>query len=148
MWSLGVQVETCFNKSVLTAIADSTVVCAGATLGGRNAILAYLQLMLDVAHFVAKEQCMSDGIDQGIHNFIVHYLKPQRPDLLKFEALQVSNDDSPVYTVGLIEPPRIDVSDDRFAVFNSRGVQPPIVHQVDRRDKLQNYMDIIAADGI
>ncbi|KAK9834876.1 hypothetical protein WJX81_005701 [Elliptochloris bilobata] len=88
------------------------------------------------------------GIDQGIHNFIVHYLKPHRPDLLKFEALQLPNDDSPIYTVGLIEPPRIDVSDDGFAVYNSKGVQPPIIHQGDRQAKLNNYMDVISADGI
>ena len=52
--------ETCFNKSVLTAIADSTVVCAGAILGGRAAIREYLALMLDVAHFIAHESCMTE----------------------------------------------------------------------------------------
>ena len=92
--------------------------------------------------------CIAQGIDQGIHNFIVHYLKPRRPDLLRFEALQVPNDDSPIYTVGLIEPPRVDLNDDSFAVYNSKGVLPPIVHQGDRLEKLRNYSDIISADGI
>ena len=56
----GAQVEKCSNKSVLTAIADSTLVCAGAILGGRAAMRAYLALMLDVAHFIAHESCMTE----------------------------------------------------------------------------------------
>ena len=57
----GAQVETCLNKSVLTAIADSTVVCAGAIVGGRRAIRAYLALVLDVGHLTARESCMTEA---------------------------------------------------------------------------------------
>ena len=143
------QVESCFNSSVLVAIAESTLVTAGAILGGRDAIEAYLQLMLDVVHFVTKESCTTTGIDQGIHNFIIHYLKRHRPDLLKFEALQIGNDDSPIYSVGgLIEPPRVVVSDDYFAVYNSKGAKPPVVHQVDRLEKLAEYMGAITTDSM
>ena len=141
--------ESCFNSSVLVAIAESTVVTAGAILGGRGPIEAYLQLMLDVVHFVTQESCTTTGIDQGIHNYIIHYLKPHRPDLLKFEALQVSNDDSPIFSVGgLAEPPRVVVSDEYFAVYNARGAKPPVVHQVDRLEKLAEYMGDITADGM
>ena len=45
---------------------DQTVVCAGTIIGGRTALMSYLQLMSDVAHFVTKESCMAFGIDQVI----------------------------------------------------------------------------------
>ena len=55
-----VQVGMCFNETVLTAIADSAVVSAGAILGGRAAISAYLALVLEVAHFIARDSsCMT-----------------------------------------------------------------------------------------
>ena len=58
------QIRDCFNESVVEATLDATVVCAGTILGGRNASIAYLQLMSDIAHFTAKESCMTFGIDQ------------------------------------------------------------------------------------
>ena len=88
------------------------------------------------------------GADQGIHNYIVHYLKPRRPDLLHFEALQVPNDDSPIYTLGMVDPPRIEVTHDGFAVFNRKGVQPPVVHQIDRKDALKDHLNVLALDRV
>ena len=58
------QIRECFNESVVEAVMDATVVCAGTILGGRNASMAYLQLMSDIAHFTAKESCMTFGVDQ------------------------------------------------------------------------------------
>lgn len=131
----------------MEALLDSPVVCAGTILGGRNATLAYLQLVSDVAHFVAREACMTFGIDQGIHNYIVHYLKPRRPDLLRFEALQVANDDSPIYTLGMVDPPVREALPDGFAVVNRRGVRPPVLHQTDRKEVLSEHTHTLALLG-
>ena len=60
------QIRDCFNESVVDAMIDQTVVCAGTIIGGRIALMSYLQLMSDVAHFVTKESCMAFGIDQVI----------------------------------------------------------------------------------
>ena len=142
------QVTSCFNESVLADMKDSTVTCAGAVLGGRYAIRAYLQLLLDVLHLVTKESCKTSGADQGIHNYILHYLRPRRPDLLRFDVLQLANDDSPIYTVGITEPARVDISDGGFAVYNQKGAKPPLLHQVDRHDKLYAFLQSLAAEGI
>ena len=200
----GGQIRDCFNESVVEAVLDATVVCAGTILGGRNASMAYLQLMSDIAHFTAKESCLTSGVDpvhlalwlcprypiicsvvycvvlaegrmqamlerrlfnkklhpyalrqivvprcrQGIHNYIVHYLKPRRPDLLHFEALQVPNDESPIYTLGMADPLRIEVTQDGFAVYNQRGIQPPVVHQIDRKEALKDHLNVLALDRV
>ena len=60
------QIRDCFNESVVDAMIDQTVVCAGTIIGGRTALMSYLQLMSDVAHFVTKESCMEYGVDQVI----------------------------------------------------------------------------------
>ena len=122
----------CFNKSVLEVVKKKPVLNVGSMLGGYNATLAYLQLMADVALFIAKEDCMQYGIDQGLHNYLAHWLWHRRPDMFAFEVLQLPNDDSPFYTVGMIEPARIDLTPSGFAFYNQRGVKPPVVHQYDR----------------
>ena len=149
-WASREQIRDCFNESVLESLMDATVVCAGTTMGGRDAIMAYLQLMSDIAHFLAKESCfVTFGVDQGFHNFIVHYLKPKRPELLRFEALQIANDDSPIYTVGMIDTEnRVKFTGDTFLLLNGKGVRPPVVHQVDRKDDFQAYSDHFALGRI
>ena len=93
--------------------------------------------------------CPSNNVsdsDQAIHNYIVHFLKPMRPDLLHFEALQVQNDESPIYTLTVVHPPRIEVMNDDFAVYNRKGVRPPVLHQVDRKEALLKNWDVFALD--
>ena len=142
------QVRDCFNDSVVDAMLDVTVVCAGTIMGGRDATIAYLRLMSDIAHFVAKEACMAFGVDQAIHNYIVHYLKPRRPDLLRFEALLISNYDSPIFTVGMLQPPYdVKIVGTALDVRNRKGVRPPLLHQVDRKDEFRDYLNIFSLTG-
>ena len=60
----GGQIQGCFNESVVEAMMDSTVVCAGTVMGGHKAMIAYMHLMSKIAHFIAKESCMKWGISQ------------------------------------------------------------------------------------
>ncbi|KAK9834908.1 hypothetical protein WJX81_007882 [Elliptochloris bilobata] len=129
-------IENCFNASVYEAVRSKSVVCAGPGWCGQGAIRAHLQLMINVALFTAKEECMQHGVDQAIHNYMAHWLAPRRPDLVAFEVLQLHNDDSPIYTIGTQETPRLDINATGFAVYNQRGRLPPIVHQYDRRKDL------------
>ena len=57
------------------------------------------------------------------------------------------NDDSPIYIVdGLVDAPRVDRSEDGFAVYNPKGVLPPIVRQGDRLAEVKDYLGILSAD--
>ena len=96
------QVEACFNHSVLHAMSGGRVACSGTLLGGGGAVLAYPQLLFDIANFATKPGCLAmGGVDQGLHNYILHWLAPRRPDLLRFDVLVLANDQSPIYTSGV-----------------------------------------------
>ncbi|KAK9827985.1 hypothetical protein WJX81_005234 [Elliptochloris bilobata] len=141
-------VEKCFNDSVLQAISDSNVVCSGTVFGGLDAMLAYLQLLFDVANFATKPGCLSlGGIDQGLHNYILHWLKPRRPDLLSFDTLVLENDDSPIYTVGSVEI-HMTGGSDGMVVRNRRGRVPAVLHQVDRHPSLLEHVAALSMDQL
>ena len=77
----------CFNETVLTAIADSAGVSAGAILGGRAAISAYLVLVLEVAHFIARDSCMTavSGL-LGPAGFATQTVNPSNPEPMQRAA--------------------------------------------------------------
>ena len=57
------------------------------------------------------------------------------------------NDDSPIYIVdGLIEAPGVDRIHDGFAVYNPKGILPPIIRQGDRLAEVKDYLAIISAN--
>ena len=58
------------------------------------------------------------------------------------------NDESPIYTLGLVDPPRIEVTHDGFAIYNSKGIRPPVVHQVDRKEALKDHLNMLALDRV
>ena len=58
------------------------------------------------------------------------------------------NDESPIYTLGMVEPPRIEITDDGFAVYNRKGVQAPVVHQVDRKEVIKDHLYVLALDRV
>ena len=73
--------------------------CSGTLLGGGSTVLAYLQLLFDVVNFAIKPGCLAmGGVDQGLHNSILHWLRPCRPDLLRLNVLVQGNDEAPIYT--------------------------------------------------
>ena len=142
------QVEACFNHSVLQAMVGSRVACSGALLGGGAAVLTYLQLLFDVANFSNRPGCLATGgVDQGLHNYILHWLKPRRPDLLRFDARVLENDESPIYTVGAVQPVRSGGAGS-LVVRNRRGRIPAVLHQVDRHADLVQHVEALSLDQL
>ena len=142
------QVETCFNNSVLQAMSGGRVACSGTLLGGGGAVLAYLQLLFDVANFATKPGCLSmGGVDQGLHNYILHWLRPRRPDLLRFDVLVLGNDESPIYTVGSVKPHWAGGSGS-LVVRTRRGRTPAVLHQVDRHADLVQHIEALSLDQL
>ena len=142
------QVEACFNHSVLQAISGGRVACSGTLLGGGGAVLAYLQLLFDVANFATKPGCLAmGGVDQGLHNYILHWLAPRRPDLLRFGMLVLGNEESPIYTVGSVQPHRMGGSGG-LVVRTPRGRTPAVLHQVDRHADLVQHIEALSLDQL
>ena len=142
------QVEACFNHSVLHAMSGGRMACSGTLLGGGGAVLAYLQLLFDIADFATKPGCLAmGGVDQGLHNYILHWLAPRRPDLLRFDVLVLANDQSPIYTVGSVQPHRAGGSGS-LVVRTRRGRTPAVLHQVDRHADLVQHMEALSLDQL
>jgi hypothetical protein len=74
-------IENCYGKEGLNRVGGNTVSCSGVSIGTRNAILLYAHLVtqqLDPRVRMgrnstgAMNQCVSTGMDQGFHNWLVY----------------------------------------------------------------------------
>ena len=144
-------VESCYGTEALNQIGLNTVSCSGVSIGTRNAILAYTYLMnRQVDPKVrwggdppknANKKCLSLGIDQGFHNWLVYSgILSRIMDIAVFKQ-----GEGPINTLGALYPGekallkfnlsewrilRGEGNDKKF--YNWNGDISPVVHQFDR----------------
>ena len=87
-WLLGAYGQETFDE-----LSDRPIVCAGTTIGAAPAMLEYLGIMVD---HLAELKRQFDGMDQGIHNYILH--KGRVPNV----EMQ-GNEEGPVLTVAMLD---------------------------------------------
>lgn len=142
-WNSG-WVKDCFGQAVLSEIASRNIICSGVTMGDTASVYAYLTVMDDVImnkHKTTISQsakfpsCERNGVDQGVHNVIVH---KRAQALSRVKVKQWSQDDGPVINMQAKKGVVIGGSDK--IVKNSRGGVAAVVHQYDRDDALQKYL--------
>ena len=142
------QVEACFNHSVMQAMSGGRVACSGTLLGGGGAVLAYLQLLFDVAKFATEPGCLAmGGVGQGLHYYILHWLRPRRPDLLRFDVLVLANNKWPLYSVGFVQPHRAG-GGGSLVVCTRRGSILAVLHQVGRHADLVQHTEALSLDQL
>lgn len=107
-----------FGEEELSRLGTRVVSCSGVSLGAREAMLGYLGQM--AAHILRLRSQMT-GIDQGIHNYLVH--TGRIPNLTLWR-----NGTGPVLTMGYGEY-RVN---DEGTVLNEDGTVPAVLHQYDR----------------
>ncbi|HLW18457.1 MAG TPA: hypothetical protein VKV69_13965, partial [Actinomycetota bacterium] len=90
--------------------------CSGLTIGSSEAVLTYLALMVD---HLARVPRQFKGIDQGVHNYLLHN------DLVPGARI-VKNTEGPVLTVGTM------TGSAALELLRSRRSEVRIVHQYDR----------------
>jgi len=66
-------IETCAGREIITGIGDNIISCSGTTYGTLRGIREYLAAMCTIMTKIVKIDY--PGIDQGIHNFLLHDLK-------------------------------------------------------------------------
>ena len=89
-------VQQAFGDAAFLAIAHEPVSCSGTTLGTADAMRVYLGRLNSIAKTLhAKGQPITVGLDQGIHNVLLH-----RDRLLESERVLSSNRDGLVFTMG------------------------------------------------
>jgi hypothetical protein len=118
-------IESAFDRATLEGISDRQIVCAGVTIGPTSAIIDYLEKMIDLilhAPGTGWELAVQGGIDQGVHNVLVHNYPPEKIALFE-------NNSGPVFTLVLEDSVSMTKSGD---VINKNGGVPNVVHQYDR----------------
>lgn len=123
--------HSAFGVGTLKEIGSYNISCSGVTIGSYSSIIPYLDKMV---YFINKlgPKANITGIDQGIHNYIVH---KKLVDYKFFENL-----DGPVLTMGYTDPKSLHFNNDRF-IINNNGNVINILHQYDRhRDIMYNIM--------
>jgi hypothetical protein len=109
-----------YGHETFDALSDRPIVCSGVTIGAAPAVLAYLGVMVDE---LARLDRQFDGMDQGIHNYLLY--NDLVPDV-RFSG----NEDGPVVTLALIPPERA------ISLVYDRDPPPKVVHQYDRHPRL------------
>ena len=135
-WNRG-WVRDCFGEDVLREIGSLNIICSGVSLGTMAVVFDYLRLMDDVvmgrkqapiSQLTKFPSCERNGVDQGVHNVLVH--KQLIRDLTVW-----SQHDSPVVN---LQARRARVTGRN--VHNEKNELVPVVHQYDRYPELQKAL--------
>ena len=107
--------QAAFGGGILSELGERPIVCAGVTIGPQRLVASYLSVMVES---LLKLRHQSVGLDQAVHNYILHRgLVPQ--------AHLIPNGAGAVATLGIV--PREDV----------HGLlDAPVLHQYDRHPAL------------
>jgi hypothetical protein len=118
---------TAYGDDVLEQLGGRPISCSGVTIGSVRGVLEYLEVMIDQ---LARLPRHIPGIDQGVHNFVVH--KELVPG-----GLLVPNREGSVLTVGKMS------AREAASALVEREEEVRMVHQYDRHPELA-----WAADGV
>jgi len=136
-------VKDCFGLNMLQNIGDKNIICSGVTLGDYSTISIYIDTMSalvsgkqpNLAYF---PKCERNGVDQGVHNVIVHTNMVPSIHSKVFSSSDgpVSNMQSKLYELSIsakgAEIKEIIASRSREKVY--------IAHQYDRNTEFQSYL--------
>jgi len=120
---------TAFGPAVVSELADAPVSCAGTTLGDMQSILNYEKKMIELLCTIGE---MTQGNDQGVHNYIVH------KHLISPLHLH-DNYSSSVFTAGCERVEDITLNE-RDEIVRKDGSVYPTLHQQDRHREIQRKL--------
>lgn len=111
-----------FGPEALPTLGSYEISCAGVTIGDQESVIAYERRMTELA-FDVRTMPMVTGLDQGLHNYIVH--QGHFPNLR-----QHGNGDGGVLTMGALQETEFEFAQDRLIGLRKQRVN--ILHQYDR----------------
>ncbi len=122
-------VETACGSEALEEIAAEPISCSGVTMGSYPAMLEYLRLMTESLRRLRRQY---GGIDQGIHNVLLH--TGRIPG-----AKPIENGAGAVATLGYVRPEEMHF-DSAGWLLGTDGSIVPVLHQYDRHPDLQGQI--------
>lgn len=118
-------IERAYGPSALAALKDCPVSCSGTTIGAFEPVRQYLDYMTrELAALDDRDASIIStvsGIDQGVHNYLLH--TGQFTNVAVFP-----NETGPVLTMGYMAPEAVRCTDGGI-VLNAAGAAPNVVHQ-------------------
>lgn len=123
-------IEHLYGEKVLQELIPNTVCCSGTTMGTKQGMERYLQLMIDE---LGRHKRPLGSHDQGAHNFLL------RTNRLSPVTIY-HNGESPVLTMGL-DAKKMLSQNEEYEILNFNGQVAPVVHQYDRYPSLQEQMN-------
>ena len=121
-----------YGEAALRELGDRPILCAGVTIGRTSAVIAYLRLMIDQLARLPRQPL---GVDQGVHNYLVH--KGLVPN-----ARLVGNREGAVLTVGLMSEA------EAAAALEERAHEIRVVHQYDRHPHLLDVLSSLSHTSV
>jgi hypothetical protein len=133
-------VRGCGTPDQVEAVAACRISCSGITIGGTDAVLAYLDRMTDRIRDIPFRiyRKIGHGYDQGIHNLLVH-LNPN------IDGIIVQNNGH-IATMAL-EPRSLYRLDATAQIHTADGHLPAICHQYDRFAEFRTAIEARYASG-
>jgi hypothetical protein len=117
-----------YGESIAHLLGNCNITCSGTVIGATNAILAHLGMF---THQIREHHIPPGGVgyDQGIHNYITHYIKPGH--------IVLDLDNKFVQTLHHTNPNLISIQDELIFVD---GKYSPIIHQYDRKPVIDQFI--------
>ncbi|NBP01548.1 MAG: hypothetical protein EBU90_15685 [Proteobacteria bacterium] len=123
-----------FGEEVLQELYNSTIICAGTTIGNTKKILDYIGTMLAILHQVKQQnpEAYKVNIDQAIHNFI--YYKTNH-----IAGMTAKQNGNIVGTIGLTREINLDKIVLKKEGMYVHDMKPAVIHQYDRSEEYTNF---------
>jgi hypothetical protein len=147
-WNSG-WVKSCFGNTVLQDIGHKRIICSGVSVGTFDAVLKYLRIMNDIivgtpqqaAPVAQFPSCERNGVDQGVHNVLVHTGALEHLQLKAWGQAEspVANMQARMASIECTNSPSA-TGKRKCTVKNKAGAQVAVVHQYDRFPDLQQYL--------
>jgi hypothetical protein len=146
----GPWISDCFNKQTYESVADNNIICSGVSMGDIDSVIEYLYLMSslitnsdtnsikadnnDIYNNNYKKlgskfpNCERNGVDQGVHNVLVH------SKLIPYLTIY-NHMNGPVAN---LQAKQSKING--LKVYNKIGKEVDVVHQYDRYPELQKKL--------
>jgi hypothetical protein len=119
-------IKYAYGEPILRKIGYEKISCSGVTIGLQSSMEYYLSSMIN--HL--KKITPIGGIDQGVHNYLIH------SKLMDIKYSLIDDDCNLVSTISYFKPRSKIKLNWSFKVVNISGEVIPIVHQYDRSFRL------------
>lgn len=154
-------VKDCFGPRELTDVGDNNIICSGVSMGDAQSVMVYLRMMSSLiagkkdkdlvsstasdAHNNAYAKvanrgkfpvCERNGVDQGVHNVLVHEKAIPNLHIYSHKEGLVANLQAQRSTLHLSTASLYG----RKLVTNGDGAPVSVVHQYDRKPDLQQIL--------